>query len=436
MAEGQGAARRRSLPSRLPSRATSGPVHADRASRPPVKDRDLVEPDLPRTAKARDAKKLREGFTTGACATAAAKAAALALVSGVPRTLSDIWLPAGRRHQFAVERCDFLDEDTAEAVVVKDAGDDPDVTNGAHLTATVSRSADPGVHIYGGPGVGQVTRPGLGLEIGGPAINGTPRQMIRIALEEVVNPYEGQGFDVVVSVPEGERMAKRTTNARLGILGGISVLGTTGIVRPFSTASWRASVLQAVDVMSARNMPSCVLTTGGRTERGAMRLLPGLDEGCFVEVGDFTGAAVERCVEKGLGRLMFVGMAGKLAKLGSGVMMTHYTRSRVDTGYLSEVTSRVGGSPELTDEVAAANTGRHAYELWKADGLLETAGDALCDDVAANLAGWAKHHGGDVDTAAVMVDFDSLEPVAWSARAWRHVGDADGDYGRLRRSTA
>ncbi|WP_025274455.1 cobalt-precorrin-5B (C(1))-methyltransferase [Haloglycomyces albus] len=425
---------RRSLPSRLPRHATSGPVHADRASQPPETDRALVEPDLPRTAKARDGKKLREGFTTGACATAAAKAAALTLITGRTRDVTDIWMPIGRRQQFPVDSCEMLDDRTAEAVVVKDAGDDPDATNGARLTATVSRSSDTGVHLFGGTGVGHVTRPGLGLEIGGPAINGTPRQMIRIALEEICDPYIERGFNVVISVPEGERMAKRTTNARLGILGGISILGTTGIVRPFSTASWRASVLQAVDVMAARDMPNCVLTTGGRTERGAMRLLPGLDSGCFVEVGDFTGAAVEKCVENGLDRLMFVGMAGKLAKLGSGVMMTHYTRSRVNTEYLCEVTTRVGGSAELSDQVAAANTGRHAYELWRDYGLLAAAGDALCDDVAANLAGWARHHGRDIDTAAVMVDFDTLEPVSWSARAGRHVGDADGAGHRLRRT--
>jgi cobalt-precorrin-5B (C1)-methyltransferase len=285
------------------------------------------------------------------------------------------------------------------------------------LTATVSWSAEPGVHLFGGEGVGVVTRPGLGLEIGGPAINGTPRQMIRITVEEVVDPYAERGVDVVVSVPEGERMAKRTTNARLGILGGISILGTTGIVRPFSTASWRASVLQAVDVMAASGLDTCVLTTGGRTERAAIGLMPDLDEVAFTEVGDFTGAAVERCVQAGLRRLVFVGMAGKLAKLGAGVMMTHYTKSRVDTGYLAEVTARAGGDGELVERVREANTGRHAYELWSQADLLAAAGDALCDDVAANLAGWAVHCGGRLEVDAVLVDFDDLRPVAWSARA-------------------
>jgi cobalt-precorrin-5B (C1)-methyltransferase len=328
-----------------------------------------------------------------------------------------------------------VDGGATEAVVVKDAGDDPDVTHGAHLTATVGWADRPGLHLWGGDGVGVVTKPGLGLEVGGPAINGTPRQTIRIAVEEVVDPSQ-RGLDVVISVPGGEQMAKRTTNGRLGIIGGISILGTSGIVRPFSTASWRASVLQAIDVMAAQEAPACVLSTGGRTERAAMRLRPDLDPGCFVEVGDFTGAAVERCVERGLGALVFVGMAGKLAKLGAGVMMTHYTRSRVDTGYLAEVTGRAGGDASLVAGVAAANTGRHAYEQWVTAGIAEAAGTVLCEDVATNLAGWARHHGGDLETAAVLVDFDSLAPVAWSASADGWIGardhapvEAEGDRG-------
>jgi cobalt-precorrin-5B (C1)-methyltransferase len=231
----------------------------------------------------------------------------------------------------------------------------------------------------------------------------------------------------VISVPKGEQMAKRTTNKRLGILGGISILGTSGIVRPFSTASWRASVLQAIDVMAARDLEPCVLSTGGRTERAAMRLLDDLDHVCFVEVGDFTGAAIERCVQRGVGSLVFVGMAGKLAKLGAGVMMTHYTRSRVDTGYLAEVTERAGGAAALVADVGEANTGRHAYELWAAAGLARTAGDTLCDDVAANLAGWAAHCGGRLTVDAVLVDFDTLEPVGWSADAARRIGLPDPD---------
>ena len=146
-------------------------------------------------------------------------------------------------------------------------------------------------------------------------------------------------------------MAEKTTNARLGIIGGISILGTTGIVRPFSTAAWAASVVQAVNVMGAQGHKTFVLSTGGLTEKAAMRLLPDLEEVNFVEVGDFTGQAIKRAVENGLERCFFVGMAGKISKLAAGVMMTHWTRSKVDNALLAEITTRAGGSTSLVEEV-------------------------------------------------------------------------------------
>ncbi|MDP8961470.1 MAG: cobalt-precorrin-5B (C(1))-methyltransferase [Actinomycetota bacterium] len=385
---------------------------------------ELWEPDLPRTAKVRTGP-MRTGWTTGTCAAAAAKAAVAALVSSEPQGEVDVPLPTGRRVTFPVLRCEPVrprlgtsrspdapcDDGRWEAVVVKDAGDDPDCTNGAELTATVRWTAEPGVHLARGPGVGVATKPGLGLEIGAPAINPVPRRMISQAISEVLS-LEAFGVEVTISVPRGEHMAKKTTNRRLGILGGISILGTSGIVRPFSTASWRASVLQAVDVMAAQGEETCVLTTGGRTERAARRLLPALPEVCFVEVGDFSGAAIERAASRGLREVLFVGMMGKLAKLGAGVMMTHWTRSKVDTGYLGEVTLRAGGDAELVAAVMAANTARHAYELWTEAGLVTKAAGLLCTDVARNLARRAEER---LEADAVLVDFDSLEPVAASS---------------------
>ncbi|MGW4502793.1 cobalt-precorrin-5B (C(1))-methyltransferase [Micromonospora sp. NPDC004336] len=371
----------------------------------------LREPDLPRTAKVRPTA-LRTGWTTGACATAAAKAALTALVTGVPQRRVEIGLPAGRRVSFPVARCEVDGRARAEAVVVKDAGDDPDVTHGAELTATVTWRDEPGLRLDGGPGVGTVTRPGLGLPVGGPAINDTPRRMIGQAVAEVVDLAE-VGVRVVVSVPRGEIMARKTTNRRLGILGGISILGTTGVVRPFSTASWRASVVQAVHVMAAQGERTVVLCTGGRTERAARALLPELPEVCFVEVGDFTGAAVTAAVADGMTGVVFVGMAGKLAKLAAGILMTHYTRSKVDLSLLGEVTAEAGGDAELVAAVVAANTGRHAYELWEAAGLLGAAGDLLCRRVRQVLLRFA----GDAVTADVaMVDFAGDRVVASSGR--------------------
>ncbi|MFP8887208.1 cobalt-precorrin-5B (C(1))-methyltransferase [Streptomyces mangrovi] len=373
----------------------------------PARGPKLREPDLPRTAKQRP-KALRTGWTTGTCASAAARAAALHLVTGEPQPWVEVALPSGRRVTFAVERSAELRPGRTEAVVVKDAGDDPDVTHGSHLTATVSWRGEPGIELHGGVGVGVVTRPGLGLEVGGPAINPVPRAMISQAVGEVVDTAE-RGVDVTISVPDGEKRARRTTNARLGILGGISILGTTGIVRPFSTASWRASVEQAVSVAAAQGAPAVVLCTGGRTEKGAMELLPGLPPVCFIEVGDFTGAALRRAVEHGVGRVVFVGMVGKLTKLASGVLMTHYTRSKVDTSVLADVTRAVGGADALAAEVAEANTARHAYELWDAAGLLQSAAPELCRRVVDVLERFTDHR---IAAEAAMVDFTGRTVVA------------------------
>jgi len=375
---------------------------------------ELREPDLPRTAKSRP-KALRTGWTTGTCASAAARAAALHLTTGRPQPWVEVALPSGRRVTFAVERSAQLRPGRMEAVVVKDAGDDPDVTHGSRLTATVSwRPGAAGLVLHGGVGVGVVTKPGLGLEVGGPAINPVPRSMITQAVGEVVDT-EQCGVDVTISVPDGELRARKTTNAKLGILGGISILGTTGVVRPFSTASWRASVEQAVSVAAAQRVTGVVLCTGGRTEQGAMALLPQLPPVSFVEVGDFTGAALRRAVEGGIPHVVFVGMAGKLTKLASGVLMTHYTRSKVDTAVLADITRAAGGpsAERLAERVAGANTARHAYELWDGAGLLPAAGGELCRRVAGVLARFTDHR---VTAEAAMVDFTGRTVVA-SARA-------------------
>jgi cobalt-precorrin-5B (C1)-methyltransferase len=373
---------------------------------------ELTEPDLPRTAKVRT-KALRTGWTTGTCAAAAAKAAVTALREQAGQESVDVALPGGRRVSFAVESCRFGPGE-ATAVVVKDAGDDPDVTHGARLTATVRWRDQPGVALDGGEGVGVVTKPGLGIEVGEPAITAVPRAMITQAVEEAAGLAE-RGVRVVISVPDGERMARKTTNGRLGILGGISILGTTGIVRPFSTASWRASVEQAVSVMAAQGERTVVLCTGGRTERGAMALLPGLPEVCFVEVGDFTGAALRRGLAVGLERVIFVGMAGKLAKLAAGVLMTHYTRSKVDLGLLADVTLAAGGSQAVADEVGKANTGRHAYEIWQREGILREAGDELCRRVRSVLLRAGRQR---LDADVAMVDFSGTRVVAASRSEW------------------
>ena len=378
---------------------------------------ELREPNLPASARRVANSKLRRGWTTGTCATAAAKAACLLLRDGDAPAEVEVPLPrSDQRPSFAVARCEPDGDGAAIAVVVKDAGDDPDVTHGAHLTVRVTLRDAPGLELRGGPGVGTVTKPGLGLEVGGPAINAGPRVQIAAAVAEVFDTDE-VGVVIEVSVPGGEKMARRTSNPRLGIVGGISILGTTGIVRPFSTAAWRASVGQAIDVMDAQGTRTLVLTTGGRSERAARRLAPDLPEVCFVEVGDFTGYALKRAVALEFERCLFVGMAGKLSKLGAGVLMTHWTRSKVDPQFLAALTAEAGGDEDVVAAVSEANSARHAYELWEAAGVTG-APDLLCAKVAANLATYVKDR---IAVDAIMVDFEGAQVVGASPGARERV---------------
>jgi len=280
-------------------------------------DRSTVEPELSDEVAARR-RGLRTGFTTGTCASAAAKAAAVGLVTGaVPGTI-EVALPRGTRVSFVVEGAGPVPAGApATAVVVKDAGDDPDCTDGAHMTAAVSwlGGETPALsELVAGEGIGTVTKPGLGLAVGQPAINPVPRRMILAALDEVDGVRgqrsAGRAVRVVFSVPGGEAMATKTTNERLGIVGGISILGTTGIVRPFSTAAYRASVVQQIDVAAAQGERTIVLCTGSRSEQAALRLFADLDPVCVVEVGDFTGIALRHCSADGVERVAIVAMVG------------------------------------------------------------------------------------------------------------------------------
>jgi len=313
---------------------------------------------------------LREGYTTGACATAAAKAAALALLSGRPVERVTIHLPIGRDATFALCRCEF-GPGWVRCGVIKDAGDDPDITHGAEIQATVSRSETAGITLVGGPGVGTVTRPGLGLAVGGPAINPVPRRMITEAVGAVAAAHGVPGLRVAIAVPNGEELAKRTLNPRLGIVGGLSILGTTGIVKPWSTAAWRASVLQAIDVAAANGVAHVVLSTGGRSEKFARALLPELPELAFVEMGEFTGHALKRAAARRLRRVTLAGMIGKFSKLAQGHMMTHVAGNRVDTAFLAELARAAGAHEDLAQAIAAANTARHAQELAQSAGCAQ-----------------------------------------------------------------
>ena len=351
----------------------------------------------------------RTGFTTGACSAAAARAATLGLLTGeVPKEIV-CRLPNGQEVRFAVAEGRIEGEGTARsarAVIVKDAGDDPDATNGAHLTADVRLLPDSAGEIVlkGGVGVGVVTKEGLGLQVGGPAINPVPRRNIGDNLRAVAADLLDQhGLEVTLSVPGGEKMAQKTLNGRLGILGGISILGTTGIVRPYSTAAFRASVVQAIDVAAKQGQTSAVFTTGGRSEKFAMRQLPELDESCFVQMGDFVKAAFQTAIKRKIERIYIGAMAGKLTKMGQGLAVTHAWKAEIDRDLLAQCAQEVGAAPDLVEEIRNAETARFAAERLAAIGLAVDFHRALAMKAIRSLKSC---HPGAYRLTVLVCDFD------------------------------
>ena len=347
----------------------------------------------------------RSGFTTGACAAAAARAAVLGLIGGEVPAAVVSRLPNGQEVSFAVVD-GKIENAVAHAVIIKDAGDDPDATNGAHLTADVRRL--PGlagqIVLKGGPGVGTVTKEGLGLEVGGPAINPVPRRNIGDNLREVASELlASDGLEVTISVPGGDEMAKKTLNARLGILGGISILGTTGIVRPYSTAAFRASVVQAVDVAARQGQTSIVFTTGGRSEKFAMQQLPQLAESCFVQMGDFVKAAFQAAVKNKMAHVYIGAMAGKLTKMSQGLAVTHAWKAEIDRDMLAECAQEVGAAPDLVEEIRSAETARFAAERLMALGLSAEFHRALAKKAIRSLK---TSYPGSYHLAVLACDFD------------------------------
>jgi cobalt-precorrin-5B (C1)-methyltransferase len=334
-------------------------------------------------------RKLRRGYTTGSCATAAAAAATRALLEQRAVESVTIHLPAGEDATFRLERCRF-DAATAECAVIKDAGDDPDVTHLAEVVATVSFHDAPGLDLAGGVGVGVVTRPGLGLAVGGPAINPVPRRMITEHVTAAAGAaLNGHGLRVEIAMPRGEELARRTLNGRLGIVGGLSILGTSGLVIPYSTAAWRASVEQAIDVAAANGITHVVLSTGSRSEKYAQALLA-LPELAFVEMGEFTGHALKRCARRGVQRVTLAGMVGKMSKLAQGHMMTHVAGNQVDLGFLATVAAACGASISLQDQIRGANTARHFQELALGAGLpgvFDRLAELVCQQCSAVVRG-------------------------------------------------
>lgn len=370
---------------------------------------DLARPEKVRKGDGRRRRGNRTGFSTGACAAAAARAAVLGLINGAVPACVVCRLPNGQDASFAV--IDGGVEGAgqariAHAAVVKDAGDDPDATHGAHLTAAVRLLPHQAGEIVlrGGAGVGTVTREGLGLPVGGPAINPVPQRNIRANLQAVAGALLAcDGLEVTLAVPGGEAMAKKTLNSRLGILGGISILGTTGIVRPYSTAAFRASVVQAVDVAARQGQTRVVFTTGGRTEKFAMKALPELEASCFVQMGDFVKAAFTAAVKRKLSQIYVGAMVGKLTKMCQGLAVTHAWKAAVDRDILAEAAREVGAPADLTEAIRAAETARFAAERLADLGLTEAFHRRLARRAIRSLKA---RHPGDYRLAVLVCDFE------------------------------
>jgi len=312
---------------------------------------------------------LRKGWTTGACATAAAKAAYTALLTGAFPDPVEVTLPGGQSPAFALAKAES-DSQAAKASVVKDAGDDPDVTHGALIMATVRHGGSgAGVTFRAGEGVGMVTRAGLPIPPGEPAINPVPRQMIRKALEEVAAAHGAAcDVDVEIGVAKGEALAAKTLNGRLGIVGGLSILGTTGIVIPYSCAAWIHSIHRGVDVARAAGLGHIAASTGSTSEQ-AVQELYGLPETALIDMGDFVGGTLKYVKKHPIPRVTIAGGVAKMTKLAQGFLDLHSKRGAVDLDELARLSEAAGGSAGLSARIEASNTAAEAFGTAIEDGV-------------------------------------------------------------------
>ena len=298
---------------------------------------------------------LRKGWTTGACATACVKASFVGLITGEIPAIIEISLPRGQTPAFAIAQSKIIDK-TAFASVVKDAGDDPDVTHGAIICAKVSLlPTGSGVIFKAGKGVGIVTKAGLPLAVGEPAINPIPREMMRTAISEVANKYGVSGdVEIEISVPNGEALALKTLNPRLGILGGISILGTTGIVIPFSCSAWIHSIYRGIDVARAAGIQHIAGATG-RSSEDAIKKLYNLPDEALIDMGDFVGGMLKYVRKNHVEKVTIAGGFAKMCKLAQGMVDLHSRAGSVDLDFLAKVAE--------IKEIKTANTALEALEI-------------------------------------------------------------------------
>ncbi|MGY5151558.1 MAG: cobalt-precorrin-5B (C(1))-methyltransferase [Candidatus Nitrosopumilus sp. bin_6a] len=346
--------------------------------------------------------KLKTGYTTGSSATAASKAALLSIIGQKKIENVDILLPKRSYVQIPIHSCHF-ESDKAKCSVIKNGGDDPDVTHGAEIIVDLSFTEKINeIEIDGGEGVGVVTKPGLGLEINKPAINPVPKKMIIENLREIGKEVLlEKGIKVIISVPKGKELGPKTDNPRLGIINGISILGTSGIVIPFSTASYAASIRQNLDVAIAVGNDTVVLTTGGRSEDFAKKIVD-LPVHCFVQMGDFSGYTIQQCSRKNIKRAYVVGFIGKIAKMAAGVKQTHVKGSKVDMSFLAELARKCNASESVIQEIKKANTARHVSEIVQ-ENKIEGFFDLICGETYKHMR---KHSEEKVPIDVILFDFE------------------------------
>jgi len=318
-------------------------------------------------------KRLRSGFTTGACAAAAAKAAAFTLVTGTCPKEIEIGFPDGSRKTFAVHHCTITD-DSATASIIKDAGDDPDVTNRAEIQATVTSGHgffEPeqavllgDIILCGGKGIGTVTKPGLAIPVGQPAINPVPRMMIVDAVQEVMAE---QKITVTISILKGEELAEKTLNKRLGILGGLSILGTTGIVRPISADAWTATIKASLDVAKEAGLTDVVLSTGRTSEKGAQQLLD-LPEEAYAMMGDYLEFSLKEAALRKFTTVHLSGMWAKIMKAALCIPQTHVRNGALEIIDGTRLLAGLGATGELLQKIEKSNTAREMYTHIEAAG--------------------------------------------------------------------
>ncbi len=320
--------------------------------------------------KKAEKKRLRSGFTTGACAAAAAKAAAQLLITGQKTSQVDIPFPDNSRVLFALHSS-RLDKQTATCSVIKDAGDDPDVTNGAeivakiHLTDNTNAQSEEYIQLLGGKGVGTVTKPGLAASVGGPAINPVPQKMIRAAVAEAFSeaPDKAAGKSIVVtiSVPDGEQLAEKTLNKRLGIIGGLSILGTTGIVRPVSADAWTATISASMDVAREAGLSEIILSTGRTSEKAVQNQLT-LPEEAYAMMGDYLEFSLLEAARHDFSHIHLAGMWAKILKAAMKIPQTHVRNGALEADQSVDFLAEIGVSPAICQKLTGSNTAREIYQ--------------------------------------------------------------------------